>query len=423
MRILVISNVPWDVRNSYGNTVSNWFEGWEDDVFSSIYCRQAPPFNTTCSNYYTVPPLALFKDALRPGRIGMHFDNEHIAQFDADGKETSIINHAHQGGGEWMYLLSDLMYAAGCWRNKRYKEFIRETNPDIVFSFGISDSFIYENYSYIKKHTNAKIVTFVADDVYGAYIDGKKFRNHLQACRFRKMMKMSDRVYGASEELCDAYQKLFGVSMIPLYKGCLPVRKKDKVGNPLRLVYCGNLLWGRDKLLSMIADSLAEINAEEMKATLEIYTGSFVTSEMKGRLNRGESSKVMGRRTYDEIMEIMHDADLALQVESFEEKMKKTVRYSFSTKITDCLQSGVPMMVIGPSGISSVEYSRRIPGVIVIDDPKEITSQLTQFVNESDALLERVTSISDFAQKHHNLSTIKQTLRNDFVELLKGAKS
>lgn len=421
MRILVISNVPWDDRNSLGNTVSNWFEGWNDAVFYNVYCRMAAPSNPVCDNYYTVPPLSLLKNFCHPSKTGWRFYGKDASAFAIDGSETSLINSAQQGNKEWMYSITDFAYATGIWKTKQYKAFIAEANPDIVFSFGIADSFIYENYCYIKKHTHAQIVTFVADDVYGAYQDGKELRNRLQAIRFRRMMRMSDKVYGASEQLCEAYQRLFNVCMRPLYKGCLPVQIKDKVGKPLKLVYSGNLLWGRGELLAMIADSLVEINAKGTKATLEIYTGSYVKPELERSLNRGECSKVMGRRNYDEITDIMHNADLALQVESFDEKTSKIVRYSFSTKITDCLQSGVPMMVIGPSGIASVEYSRRIPGVIVVDNPKEITSQLALFVNEGNALLDRVSSISGFAQKYHNLQAIKQTLRNEFSELIKNA--
>ncbi len=49
----------------------------------------------------------------------------------------------------------------------------------------------------------------------------------------------------------------------------------------------------------------------------------------------------MGPRSYDEIKHIMHEADVVLHVESFDEKSIETVKYSFSTKIIDCLQKWI----------------------------------------------------------------------------------
>lgn len=67
----------------------------------------------------------------------------------------------------------------------------------------------------------------------------------------------------------------------------------------------------------------------------------------------------MGPRSYDEIKHIMHEADVVLHVESFDEKSIETVKYSFSTKIIDCLQSGSQILGVGPSGIASIEYLKK----------------------------------------------------------------
>lgn len=57
-----------------------------------------------------------------------------------------------------------------------------------------------------------------------------------------------------------------------------------------------------------------------MKAALEIFTGANVTEQMRRKLNRGGSSRIMGARPYDEMKRTMREADVALHVESFEIK-------------------------------------------------------------------------------------------------------
>ena len=57
--------------------------------------------------------------------------------------------------------------------NAKYKAFIKDFNPDIVFFFAKSDAFIYENLKYVRKHTNANCVAFYADDVYRRFQNTK----------------------------------------------------------------------------------------------------------------------------------------------------------------------------------------------------------------------------------------------------------
>lgn len=418
MRILVISRSPWDDRNSIGNTFSNWFTDWSDAEFFGIYCRASLPDNKVCHKYYMVPPLALLKNMFRPSKTGWSIDTKSENSTIEAGNEQTLIQNAQQGKKEWMYLVTDLAYSTGVWKSAAYKRFIAEANPDIVFSFAEADAFLYENYCYLKQHTHAKIVTFIADDTYGSYLENKTIRNRLQARRFHKMMHMSDLVYGASEMMCQAYQRDFGRKVIPLYKGCTLGAVKKSNNNPLRIVYAGNLLWGRSDILGALAEALEKVNKENTKATLEIYTGSFVTPEMESKLNRGESSRIMGRRAYEEIVQIMHDADIVLHVESFDPRTIKIVRYSFSTKIIDCMQSGTAMMVIGPAGIASVEYPRQIPGVIVVDKIEDIQQRVKDIVSNPSVLVESAQSINDFAQKNHSIDSVRKSLHDDFIELL-----
>lgn len=37
MRVLVFSQAAWNTANSFGNTVTNWFDGWEDTHFAFLF--------------------------------------------------------------------------------------------------------------------------------------------------------------------------------------------------------------------------------------------------------------------------------------------------------------------------------------------------------------------------------------------------
>ena len=53
MNILIFDEASWDDRNSFGNTVSNFFCGkaWNDDNFCNFYARKKKPDNKANVSY------------------------------------------------------------------------------------------------------------------------------------------------------------------------------------------------------------------------------------------------------------------------------------------------------------------------------------------------------------------------------------
>lgn len=229
---------------------------------------------------------------------------------------------------------------------------------------------------------------------------------------------MSDKVYGISKEMCKAYEKEFGCKVSLLTKGCRLNTPKNYVNNPLQFVYAGNLLYGRNEVLSVIAKCLDDINRDSKKAELSIYTNTNITSKISKSLNIDGSSTLYNARPYDEIMGVMRKADVVLHVESFEPEQIKLVRYSFSTKITDCMQSGSAMMVIGPKGIASVEYPRKIDGVFVVDDLSLIGTTLREIVKAPHQIVKRAKQLMEYAKTYHEITGIRSKLQSDFQNLL-----
>ena len=68
MKILVISNTPWSVDNSFGNSFSNIFEGIPDLKFANIYCRPGAPKNDLDMTYYQIT-MGLTKQEKCDGRL------------------------------------------------------------------------------------------------------------------------------------------------------------------------------------------------------------------------------------------------------------------------------------------------------------------------------------------------------------------
>ena len=423
MNILVFSDSAWDDTNSLGNTMSNFFGGniWKNDNFFNIYLRNAKPNNRVCKKYYRMTIFDMVKNYFNKEKIGLElnyeFENKKGDNTSKQKNEQKCINFLHKYSIKPIYYFMDFIYRKNKWNNKRFKKFIEDTKPDIVFSFLKNVSILNLLIEYIKENTSARVVIFIADDVYGQYNKRNFFFREKILKEMRNVINDCDIIYAISNELCEKYGKIYNKNIELLYKGCkfnYPV--KDKINSVIKFVYAGNLLYGRDKILAKIAKAIEKCNKKELSAILEIYTGTQITEEIQKSLNIENSSIIMGKRNYDEIKEIMNNAEYNLHVESFEPDNIENVKYSFSTKIIDCLQSGSCFIGIGPRDISSIKYINQIPGAYVIDDIDNIENEIIKLIENKDNILNNAKKIREYALKNHDIQKNQLELRNDFIK-------
>ncbi len=425
MNILIFSEAAWDNKNSFGNTVSNFFDGdsWKEDRFYHFYCRNQIPDNGLQIDYYNLSAVDILRGLLKDKILGRRFSTKDLAQqkkaLDETHKsEQQNIDRLHQKPNHFIYWAHEVVWLSRLWLNQDFKAFLSDSNPDVLFACAKSPFILWPLIQYLKKNTQCKVVLLAADDVYGSY----DFLPFYRKCYLKKYLKKcilaADYMYGISDEMSALYRSRFGISTTTLYKGCdLLDAPKQYLNQPLKLVYAGNLLWGRADTLACLAQVLAKINQDGLRAQLEIYTGTTVTEELSQKLNVGRSSKIMGARPYSQIKEILHNADIVLHVESFAPEQIETVRYSFSTKIIDCLQSGAVPVGIGPAETASIAYLKKVPGAVVIDNLDAVTDIMTQILADEEQLHSRINSVRQYALEKHEIENVQRKLREDLASL------
>lgn len=426
MNILVFNEAAWDDRNALGNTCSNLFSGdeWKNDSFYNFYTRRQLPDNNLNIEYYNLSGVDIVKGILRLKIQGKRFSTSTLKNekndFDkAHAKEQKNIDKLHRSGNELIYYFHETVWRTKLWLNKSFDSFLKEVSPDILFAFTTSSFILWPLIKYVKKKTNCKVVLFVADEEYGEIKRYIWFRRIPLTRELNKSLTIADKLYAISDEMSDLYKSKFKKDVTTLYKGCdLSVEPKNHFNSPIRIVYAGNLLYGREKTLEKIAKALAELNKDGLKAVLEIYTGTTITPELVNMLNVEGSSQIIGSRPYEEIKVIMREADVVLHVESFEPEQIESVRYCFSTKIIDCLQSGVQVLGIGPKDVASIKYLNRVDGAVVIENTDLIKNCIEDLINNPDMLLSNSLKTRNYAIDHHEISKVQNKLRADFELLI-----
>lgn len=424
MRILIGSINAWHNSNAIGNTLSNWFDSQENMVFSNLYSRSEMPSNKVCTDYYRITEVQMLKNIFSSEKIGSHFtfDASKIKQEapKSASNERSLINTIKKYNLKPVYALSQALWSNGKWVNQGFEKYIKDFNPDIFFSFATEPIILRKRMQTVKSLCNSKVVLFVADDVYSAFKDSTLPRKKQVIDDFKWCIKNADLVYGASDELCEEYEEIFSRDFKLLCKGCDVKDVKEKNNEVISLVYAGNLFYGRDKTLCELVNAIENVNSlDNKKMRLEIYTASPVSEESSKILNTDGASKIVGPKPYSEVVEKMHNADIVLHVESFEEDEIKKVRLSYSTKIIDCLQSGSCPLAIGPDGIASINYFKKVDGAITVTDTRCLTDILADLVKSPSKIYDNALLCNAYAKKYHDINAVRERINSDFIDLLK----
>lgn len=135
MKVLIISNIELDTKNASGNTYANWLSNWEDTQIACIYSRGTYPNNDFCDEYFSISPFNIIRNCWKPWNIGRYFTRKEIPQNNSSvsQRERGLIQKSKHQDRRWIYLAIDLLFKSHIWMNRRYKNFVRDFNPDIVF--------------------------------------------------------------------------------------------------------------------------------------------------------------------------------------------------------------------------------------------------------------------------------------------------
>jgi len=420
MNILTIGAGAWVDTSSLGNTFSNLFSEWEDTSFYNLYFRSALPQNNVCDHYFSITDVSIMKNLITPHKIGNRiYKTPNIKNNAVELYEKKTIGFIHRFNIKSVYVVDEWLWKTDKWKNRKLDEFLEEAAPDIIFTFAAGNSNIVRSTLYAKEKTGAKVVSYIVDDVHAQYMSSHSKLGNKLVAQLYTLLDRSDKIYGITREICDKYSAMTGREVTELKKGCRFINPvKSIYGQPIKIVYAGNLLYGRIDALLNLVNVLQRINRVNDMFRLEIYSGTHVSEDVKRKLTIPAVSSFMGERNNNEIIKILSDADILLHIESFLPKEIEKVRYSFSTKIIDCLQSGNVIMAVGPGELSSIKYVKKIPGAIVIDRVEQTFQILREISLNNEELYERALQIRKYAEENHDLDKNRKRLLSDFKQLM-----
>lgn len=419
MNILIVSCEAWRDTNNGGNVLSNIFSAFPDADIAQIYCSGELPQNSICQKYFQISDSMLLT-----GKAGRVLDERDYSLDNADQQnivENKVKSRIPKLLREDILLARELMWTLSNWKTKQLNQFIIDFQPDVIFAPCYSYFHVSKLALYVKSIAQCPMISYISDDNYSLkqlkispsfwinrLITRKWIRRHFSACSF---------VYTMTETQKNEYEALLKRPMKVLCKSAEFVTSEKVVGTPIRFIYAGGLYLNRWKMLIELAKIMQEINRNDIKVELHVFSSSKISSRIEKKLNDGRNSFFHKSIPYHELMKCYQEYDVAVHVESFDLKNRLVTRLSFSTKIIDCMNSGCAILAIGPRTQAGISYLRDNDAAICVDNKKKMYSVLNELVNSPELIRVYSKKANELGKKNHNKKNIEKKIKQDFYDL------
>lgn len=415
MKVLVISNTPWDDSNSFGNTFSNLFFGIEDAELYNLCLRNGVFNNSVVSKAVQLTDRSVLKSIYSPSFDPCMVMTDGIADSDVN-QEISV--NARKRRRFISFLIRDLIWKLGRWKKSHIlNEFLEEIKPDVIYLPTYTSKHLCDVQLYVINKLNIPVVLHMTDDDYGcdprASFATKWYKKGLRR-KFDRIISKCSYIEVFAETMKEEYEKTFGKTCYVIGKGInideLEPIKYEKKQDNISFVYTGNIGDERYRSLYQIGKALDEYRTDK-EVTLNIYSATPLTDEMEQLFASSPSIKFHGAVSKAEVEEIQKNADYLVHAEGFSERAIFSVRMSFSTKIIDYLVKGKPMLAVGPYEVNSIKVLKDENIAVVATAEDEIKARVAEILDGSIDLDEIGENVQKYLVEKRDIKKIQAGIK------------
>ncbi len=362
MKVLLISHNPIATHESMGKTMFSLFSCFSPEELCQFYIYPSLPDIAHCCAYYRMTDKAMLRRFLPPFRT----PGEEVSPVPGavrlfEHEEDEALYRNPKNKSPHRALLRDLMWKIGGWHTRALRAWIERERPDVIFLAPGAARFIYRIAARVAKEYRLPIVTYICDDYYFVErpatwlgrVAQKKLSREIAA-----MQRCATRSVVICPSLKEAYEAAFTTPCEVVMTGASSntpgtPRWED---TPRSITYMGNIRCNRYLALAEIGQALHTLNQAEGTAfTLDIYTPE-TNEEFLAPLRAIPAIRLCGFVSGEAYAKVASEARLFLHTEARDEESIDLVKHSVSTKIADCLSSGIPLLAYGPATVASMRH-------------------------------------------------------------------
>ncbi len=429
MKILLLTIDVWNDSTNGNNCYTNWFENY-DAEFANIYLGPGVPENNICTKYFQISDK-MMACSFWGKRAGKAFEMCASVKKQDVNRSLQIVEAYDAGlykrikkiAGEPLRLLYDILWGYGRYNYKAMQSFIDDFNPDIIFCPHLFSIKVRRIERIIHSMTKAPMVAFTGDVEAStkaiSYNPLFWIRRLYLASKYGKHVKLFKQYFTFSASQCKDIQEKYNVPTEPLYK-CVDLEKfqPKKPNKVIRMVYAGRLYCNRWKSIAAIGDALMELNKDELKAELYVYSQDNLMKKQEKALSEDKYIHFMGATNPANLPQIYKEADIALHVESFDKKNMYATMHSFSTKIIDLMASTCAIMAICWEKNNGWNYLKNEDAAICLSDYSQILPKLKEITDNPSILADYAYKAYDCGRRNHNREKIQKQICEKFNKIV-----
>lgn len=407
-KVLVVGINAWR-EDGTAHTLMDIFRCWDPNNIALVYTRADLPNTEVCHKYFQISESQVLKSVLKPWiKVGRIVDNTPSKEVEEIQEEHARYTQAHKKDSSLLQLVREFVWKFGHWKTRALRKFVEDFNPDIVFVPIYPTVYMGWIQKYIIKLTGKPTVCYLADDNY-SYDSCNGILSYLHRFWLRKQVgplaRGCKQMFVIVEKEKEDTDTRFGTDSVILTKSLDftgKIYQPHIPKSPIKFVYTGSMIIGRDKTLAMLADAINKANEEMggVKAELYIYSQTDPKEDILARINRG-ASHFCGQISRDEVQKVQQEADVVVFAEALSGKESNAAKLSFSTKITDYLSNGKCIMAIGKEDIAPIDYFRRNDSAIIATTMDEIGKQARMITSTPELIDEYGRKAFDCAVRNH----------------------
>lgn len=419
-RVLVVDINPWR-EDGMAHTMKNIFSCWNSDKVAQIYTKPSLPNTNVASRFFQINEDVVFRSVMKPW-ISAGAEVRSSEQVQANSGATVKRNAKTSGlRFSFMYLCREFLWLFGHWKRKKLDAFLKDYNPDLIFACIQPTVFSGWIERYVIRKTGKPFVCYLADDNY-SYDSCTDLWSYMHRFWQRKNVKWLSthckQMFVIVEKEKEDTDNLFGTDSVILTKGIDFSNRPympHPLNQPIKFVYTGSLIIGRDKTMALIADAINELNGNGVKAELYIYSRDVPEDDVMARLNHGASHH-KGFIQRNEVDRVQSEADVVVFAEALEGKAANIARLSFSTKITDYMANGKCILAVGKDYIAPIDYFARNDSAIIATDTEQIKEKIKLIVENPFIIAEYSQKAYDCAVRNHEKSVVDKRFIESMIK-------
>ena len=413
-KILVITVPSWNSKvgsNSWATLLSEY----PPENLASIYIRDEIPDSQVCSRYFNISENRIIKSVFsRKTKTGKEVASQPLCdRVDDDLRAHNERYSKMKKRRRYSMLLArEMVWKLGRWRTPELDTFLDNFKPDVILHS--MEGYIHLNRiaEYAAKRTGARLVGYIWDDNF-TYKQSKslgyKIYRFFQRRSLKRLAKVAEDFFAISPFTKKEADEFFRINCHLLTKPllCEPVAQKFNGQLPIKMLYTGSLIIGRSRSLLRLSRALMEINREEPKIELDVYTQTELQSEELSKI-QNEYCRVHKAIPQSEVLQKQKEADVLLFLEDIDGPDAKVARLSFSTKITDYLSAGKCIFAIGNTDTAPMQYFIQNNAALCCGNDEEILKNLKLLASDERVIYEFAEGACASALKNHDPKMIRE---------------